>query len=367
MKLNEICCTLYGVAPLHLAQSWDNVGLLAGDEHADCRSILLTIDLTPAVLDEAVQSKVDLILTYHPPIFKPIASLRAHSSGTDALVWKAIRHNIAIYSPHTALDAADGGTNDVLAEACGAVDLRPIEFTDDNKHEYKLVVFVTPNDVDKVAEAISSAGAGVIGEYTRCSFRSPGTGTFLGSGKSSPSIGRPGSYETVEEIRLEMVVLRDSLAAVVQALRSSHPYEEPAFDIYPLQPRTVPGSGRIGALAAASTPAELLHRLRQTVPTTAPLLVGDSAATIDRVAVCAGAVGSLLAKLKLGPADCLVTGELRHHDALSIRRLGSHAIVLGHWASERPVLQRLAATLRQKLPDLRIAISQADADPFRTL
>ncbi len=183
MKLNEICCTLYGVAPLHLAQSWDNVGLLAGDEQADCGSILLTIDLTPDVLDEAIRDDHDVVLAYHPPLFKPVSSLRAGSSGTDAIMWRAIKSDIAVYSMHTALDAAPGGTNDVLAEHCGLMDVQPFEFTDEPNRQCKVVVFVPTENVDTVADAMSDAGAGVIGEYEKCSFRLPGTGTFRGSSR----------------------------------------------------------------------------------------------------------------------------------------------------------------------------------------
>ena len=263
MNIGDVCQILGQVAPLHLAQEWDNVGLLAGDEAADCASILLTIDLTPEVLDEAVRHKVALIMAYHPPLFKPISSLRAGSLETDSLVWRAIRAGIAIYSMHTALDAADGGTCDVLAKICGAVQLQPFEYVDDAKRKCKIVVFVPPDHADRVAEAMSAAGAGIIGQYTRCSFRIPGTGTFLGSQTSNPAIGKAGRYETGAELRLEMVVPQEAIPAVVSAVRNSHPYEEPAFDIYPLQPRTVGGIGRIGILPEPVSVTALLADLKK--------------------------------------------------------------------------------------------------------
>ncbi len=365
MKLDEICCVLEGLAPLHLAQSWDNVGLLAGDRQAECASISLAIDLTDAVLDEAIQDKHDLVMAYHPPLFKPISSLRAGSSGTDALVWKAIRNNIAVYSMHTALDAADGGTNDVLAEICGAADLQPFEYVDDNRRECKIVVFVPAEHVEALADAMADAGAGIIGEYEKCSFRIPGTGTFRGSAQSSPTVGQAGQYETVDEIRLEMVTPSAKLPSVVQAIQNAHPYEEPAFDIYPLEPRPMRGIGRIGRLSKPASLATLAALLKKQVPTQAVQIVGDPTARIERVAVCAGAAGSLPFGLGLGGADCLITGEIRHHDALAIERLGFHAIALGHWASERPVLAKLAQTLRERLPDVPITVSKADRDPFQ--
>ncbi len=365
MNLGEICTLLDGVAPLHLAQSWDNVGLLAGDEQADCASMLLAIDLTPAVLDEAIAGGHNVVLAYHPPLFKPVSSLRARSGGTDAIVWSAIRNNIAIYSMHTALDAAEGGTNDVLADICGLTSAQPFEFVAEPAREFKVIVFVPSQEVDRVADAMSAAGAGVIGEYEKCSFRIPGTGTFRGSEKSSPAIGQAGRYETVVEIRLEMVVPEAKLAQVVSAIKDSHSYDEPAYDIYPLEPRPVPGIGRIGRLEQPMPVAQLLAQLKQQVPTTAAQVVGNASHTIERVAICAGAAGAMPLQLGLGPGDCLITGEIHHHDALAIDRLGSHAIALGHWASERPVLAALAKQLQSALPDVRIVVSQADRDPFQ--
>ena len=365
MKLDEICRVLEGIAPLYLAQSWDNVGLLAGDPQAECTSISLAIDLTAAVLEEAIEHKHDLVLAYHPPLFKPISSLRANSSDTDAIIWKAIRSNIGVYSMHTALDAADGGTNDVLAEICGAADVQPFEYADDNRRECKIVVFVPAENVTAVADAMADAGAGAIGEYEKCSFRIPGTGTFRGSAQSSPTVGQAGQYETVDEIRLEMVAPSTKLPGVVQAIQQAHPYDEPAFDIYPLQPRPVRGIGRIGRLARPASLTKLAALLKQQVPAQAVQIVGDPAARIERVAVCVGAAGSLPFSLGLGVADCLITGEIRHHDALAIERMGFHAIALGHWASERPVLVSLAQTLRERLPGVPITVSEADRDPFQ--
>jgi len=365
MKLDEICRVLEGIAPLHLAQSWDHVGLLAGDPQAEHTSISLAIDLTAAVLDEAIEHKHDLVLAYHPPLFKPISSLRADSTGTDAIIWKAIRSNIAVYSMHTALDAADGGTNDVIAAMCGVTEMQPFEYADDNRRECKIVVFVPAESADALADAMADAGAGIIGEYEKCSFRIPGTGTFQGSAQSAPAVGRAGQYETVDEIRLEMVTPHAKLPGVVQAIQQAHGYDEPAFDIYPLAPRPVRGIGRIGRLAKQTSPAELAALLRQQVATQAVQIVGDPAARIGRVAVCVGAAGSLPFGLGLGAADCLITGEIRHHDALAIERMGFHAIALGHWVSERPVLAKLAETLRERLPDVPITVSEADRDPFQ--
>ncbi|RME52512.1 MAG: Nif3-like dinuclear metal center hexameric protein [Deltaproteobacteria bacterium] len=367
LKLSEICHTLAAFAPLDLAQPWDNVGLIAGERGGECTCVLLTVDLTAAVLDEAISKGCDLIVAYHPPIFKPIARLEGGGSGMDGLLWRAIRHGIAVYSPHTALDAAQGGTNDVLADLCGAGEREPFEFVTGRGEKAKVVVFVPPDAVEEVALAMSRAGAGVIGEYERCSFRLRGTGTFLGRENTHPTVGEAGRFEQVEEIRLEMVAPKDALPAVIEAIGQTHPYEEPAYDVYPL---TLPPRWGIGRLARLESPLPLrglLERLVAHTPATAPLIVGKREATIDRVAVIVGAAGSIPLGLDLTESDCVVTGEIRHHDALALLRHGTHAIALGHWASERPTLPHLARRLMRRHPGLPVVVSEADRDPFESL
>ncbi|MHC4670858.1 MAG: Nif3-like dinuclear metal center hexameric protein [Planctomycetota bacterium] len=201
----QISRTLDRLAPPHLAQSWDNVGLLVGDPSAKCRRILLCIDLTPAVLAEAIAGKCEFIVSYHPPLFRPINKILADSSDTDAIVHQAIAKGISIYSPHTALDAAEGGTNDILAGLCQITDIEPFEFVAAGKKEYKVVTFVPPVHLDKMASAMFDAGAGHIGDYEQCSYRTRGEGTFFGSDSTNPQLGRKGRLEKVAETRIEMV------------------------------------------------------------------------------------------------------------------------------------------------------------------
>ena len=181
---------------------------------AAVRRVLACIDLTPQVAKEAARGKIDLVLAYHPPIFKPISSLRADSSGTDAVVFQCIRRGIAIYATHTALDAADGGTNDVIASLCGIRETQPLEYVDQpSVDECKIVVFVPQAHMEKVADAMFDAGAGNTGDYSRCSYRTSGRGTFLGGDTTSPTIGQSGRREQVDEVRLETVVPSTALPA----------------------------------------------------------------------------------------------------------------------------------------------------------
>src|ERR1700691_130654 len=172
MKLSGIIYTLEQMAPPSLAESWDNVGLLAGDPNQEISRILLTIDYSAAVAEEARAKKCDLVIAYHPPIFHPLKRVVAGS-----LVFDAIRQGVAIYSPHSALDAAEGGTNDMLADVLGLTDREPLRSGELKATEYKLVVFVPVEAVERVSRALFEAGAGNIGKYGSCSFRSMGTGT----------------------------------------------------------------------------------------------------------------------------------------------------------------------------------------------
>jgi dinuclear metal center YbgI/SA1388 family protein len=363
--VGDFCEVMQTIVPAGLEQSWDNVGLIAGDAEAAMRIVLLAIDLTRPVLEEAVALNADLLLAYHPPIFKPIASLRALSTGMDGLIFEAVRAGLAIYSPHTALDAAEGGTNDVLAEACGAVETKPLVDVDSPGGALvKVAVYVPPAHADAVAQAMFEAGAGHIGKYSHCSFRAPGMGTFLGGPEANPAVGVKGRLERVDEVRLETIVPHKGLAAVVSALRAAHPYEEPAFDLYSLKPQPTGGIGRVGELPKPFALSALAKRLGRTTQAANIQIVGKPQQYVDRVIVVAGAAGSLPFQFPLTQNDAIITGELRHHDALTIQRIGCGAIVLGHWASERPVLAPLAARLAKFMPAVQFQLSRADADPF---
>lgn len=354
------------IAPTALAQDWDNVGLLIGDPAAPLRSVLLCIDLTPPVVEEALVGKIDLVMAYHPPIFKPVARLRADSPATDAAVFRCVRGGVSIYSTHTALDAADGGTNDTLAAFCGVAQAEPLEYVSaPGQREFKLVVFVPEKEVERVGEAIFAAGGGHIGEYSHCAYRLRGMGSFLGGESTNPTIGRRGKLEFVDEVRLETVVPQAVLPQVIRALMAAHSYEEPAFDIYPLEPRPVRGIGRTGLLPRPVTLGTLARNLKKATKAETVQIVGSPQRKIRRVIIVVGAAGALPFRAAPGWEDAVITGEIRHHDALRLLRLESNAIALNHWSSERPTLAKLADRLREALSGVKIIISKADCEPFR--
>lgn len=361
----DFCRVMEVIAPTALAQHWDNVGLLAGDPTGTITKAMLCIDLTPEVVDDAITQHANIVMAYHPPIFKPIARLCANSADTDAAVFRCITHGISIYSTHTALDAADGGTNDVIARLCGIEATAPLEYVDrPGSRESKVVTFVSEKDVEAVAEAMFATGGGRIGDYTRCSYRVDGQGTFFGGETTNPTLGERGRMEFIDEVRIETVVPNAALPDVIAALVNAHPYDEPAYDIYPLSSPPVRGIGRVGCLPQPVLLKKLAQRLKRKTRATNVQIVGDTEENVSRAVVVVGAAGSLPFKIGVGTGDVIITGEIRHHDALTIRRHGCSAIALGHWASEHPTLAVLADRLSAALTGITVSVSSADSDPF---
>jgi dinuclear metal center YbgI/SA1388 family protein len=365
MLLTQILTALEEIAPLAAAETWDNVGLLTGDPQQEIHRILLTIDYTPAVAVEGRNLHCDLIIAYHPPIFSAVKRITA--DGPSSLIHDAIRRGVAIYSPHTAWDAAPGGANDALADALGLVNLAPLRTATPAARQFKLVTFVPEAHLTIVSDALFNAGAGHIGNYSHCSFRSAGTGTFLGGEGTAPTIGKPGQLETADEIRLETIVPTHRVGEVIAALRKSHPYEEPAFDLAVLAaPPASTGPGRIGHLPSPLPLGDLIAKVKKELNLKSLIVAGDPQRLISRAAVCAGAGGELLDDAIAARADLYLTGELRHHDAIKSARAGTALICTLHSNSERPSLTRLKSRLSQALPTLPEAmLSQSDQDPFQ--
>ncbi len=371
--LSELTACLEQIAPLHLAEPWDHVGLLSGSGTARIKRILIALDLTREVAGEAVRNGANLLICYHPPIFKPILDLCTGGDKPENLAVELVSKRIWIYSPHTALDAAPGGTNDALAkllgmEVCGSLDFRTTV-----TRYLKLVTFVPESAVERVAEAVYKAGAGHIGKnsrYSQCSFRTTGTGTFFGDESATPAIGQKGQLERVSEIRFETVLPATSAGAVVAALKQAHPYEEPAFDLLMMEnPPEEVGQGRLVELPIPLSLENLTMYIRRALHLARVQMIGRQNARLKRLAIVAGSAGRLpLEAFQRGEAfDCLITGELKHHDMLALRAAGLSAICLGHAESEKLVLSALRDRLAQEFTGLSIAVSRSDPTPYAFL
>jgi dinuclear metal center YbgI/SA1388 family protein len=350
-------------APPSLAAEWDNVGLLLGDRQARVKRMMTCLTVTPESAAEAVEAKAQLIVTHHPILFRPVKRLTT-GNPEGRMILSLVRAGVAVYSPHTAFDNTRGGINDAIARRLGLTDVGPLR-RGEGPRKCKVVVFVPDKDLSRVSDALFAAGAGRIGDYSECSFRLSGTGTFFGSDASNPTVGRKGRREDVSEWRLEVVCPESAVEAVVTAMRKAHSYEEPAFDIYPLRPAAGVGEGRVGRLSKPVLLAEFAKSVKSALGAALVQSVGDPTKSVGRVAIVCGAGGEFLHDAIRARADVLLTGEMRFHDYLSAQAQELALVLPGHYATERFGIEELAERLQEQWKDVEVWASRRESDPVR--
>ena len=354
-RAKEIAEAVERTVPDALAEDWDNPGLQVGDLDSEANRVLVALTPVAEVFEEAEEIGADFLLFHHPLIFGGMDSLDTASYPGD-LVARAVKNNLTVYAAHTNYDAAPGGVSVALAEALGLAG--PLEVVAPRGSMRKLVVFVPEENVDTLADALTEAGAGVIGEYTHCTFRSPGTGTFFGGELTNPHAGEKGRLERVPELRLETVVPAHLAPRAEASAHAAHPYEEPAHDLYPVDgyPEGC-GYGRVGRLPEQPKPEELRESVSGSLGFPARLVANpEPARRIERVAVLGGSGGSFVREAASSGADAYITGDLDYHDALLAESLGLAAVDAGHAATELPSLEPLARRLAE-LVDTPVSVS----------
>lgn len=367
-KTADIVGIINKIAPIALAEAWDNPGLQIGDPAAEVTRIMVALDPTPDVIDSALKASCQLLVTHHPLIFKPLKSLST-STPHGALIQKAIKGGVSILSMHTNYDIASGGLNDLLASKIGLSSCVPLKVTAVCEL-VKLVVFVPVDQLEQLRSALFPYAAAQ-GNYRDCSFAAGGVGTFTPLEGAESFTGTTGVLATVREERLEMLILRTHLPRAVKALLAAHPYEEPAFDIYPLLNEGEKlGLGRIGRLPETLTLAEYAGLLRKILSAPALRYVGDPAARISKVALCSGSGASLLRDAARSGADMLVTGDVKYHEARDAEDLGLALIDAGHFSTEiimvHEIMERLGRELaRAGFTDCQVEKCRTESDPFR--
>ena len=365
--VRSVCHFLQELAPLALAEDWDNVGLLLGDEATEVARVLTCLTLTPDVAEEAIQVGARLVVTHHPVLFKPVKKLNA-SSSEGRMLLKLLRHGIAVYSPHTAYDNATTGVNQQLAELLELTDIAPLRPrpAGASGELYKLVTYVPEGQLDAVRRAIWDAGAGAIGNYRECSFNVRGIGTFFGLDDSHPAVGQAGRLEQIDEVRVEVICPASRLDVALAALREAHPYEVPAIDVLTLKP--VPdgsGAGRFGRLPQPLSLGELNRLVAERLGQPHVQFVGDPAHRIETLGIACGAAAEFLREAQRAGCQALLTGEARFHACLEARDLNVALILPGHYATERPAMEELARRLTTQFPGLIATASDKERDPVR--
>lgn len=343
------------VAPPSLAEDWDNCGLQVGGPDAGVGRVLVALTPLAEVFDEAEEKGADFLLFHHPLIFKPL-----HSVDTGAypgnLISRAVQGGAAVYAAHTSYDSAPDGVSVSLARALGLTG--PLDVVSPRGEMRKLVVFVPEEALDEVSEALNKGGAGVIGDYTRCTFRTPGTGTFMPGSLSDPYSGERGKLQHESEVRLETIVAAHDAPRAVEYARAAHPYEEMAYDLYPIEGRPEGcGLGRVGELPEPLSPAEFTRHVSDSLGFEARLVSNPGVGEIRRVAVLGGSGGSFLGEAAASGAEAYVTGDLSYHHALDAEHLGLVAVDAGHGPSEFPSLAPLAERMSE-LVEVPVEVSR---------
>ncbi len=353
------------------AADWDNVGLQVGDPAWPVERVLVSLDVTTAVVEEAADGPPTLVVAHHPVLFRPLSALTPlTAAGRVALA--AASAGVAVMAAHTNLDVArDGaGTSQPVADLLELADTRVLAPGLREADEVKLVVFVPPEAVDNVLDALSAAGAGVIGDYERCSFRTRGTGSFRPGSEANPYSGAVGEDASEDEFRLEMVVPRGRIGTVIDALDTAHPYDEVAYDLVPLLTGDRVGLGLVGTLRRSEALESVAARIRQGLPAPHLRYAGQPDREVTTVAVVGGAGGSLLGAARSAGADVCVTADLGHHLALDALELGMAVIDAGHHATEVAALPRLIGHLRDAAEHRGLVspvlASATSTDPWRS-
>jgi len=352
------------------AEPWDAVGLVTGDPEAIVRRVLFAVDPVAAVAADAVRTGVDLLVTHHPLFLRPVHGVPA-TTAKGRVLHRLVTAGVALHVAHTNADVADPGVSDALADALGLVGLRPLAATTADPLD-KLVTFVPHADTERVLDALAAVGAGGIGDYTRCAWTSPGVGTFRPEAGAAPAVGRPGEIERVPESRLEMVLPRSRRAAVVSALRTAHPYEEPAYDVLELSlPPGPRGHGRVGELARPEPLRAFLARVAARLPSTVAGVraLGEPDRMVRTVAVCGGSGDDLFDDARAAGADVYLTADLRHHPASELAEENGPALVdVAHWATEWPWLRDAAQRVHSEVTatgsTVEVAVSRRRTDPW---
>lgn len=360
MQIKEILSYLESLAPLDYQESYDNAGLLAGDPCWDLRGTLICLDITEAVVDEALDRGCNLIISHHPVIFRPIGKITPeHAQGR--ILMRALKEGIALYGAHTNLDQISGGVSSRIARQLDLVDARVLEPLKGRLR--KLHTFIPEAYLEQVRSALFAAGAGHIGAYGECSFQSLGLGTYKPLEGSRPFAGERGIRHQEAEVRLEVLFETRDEPGIIRALKDSHPYEEISYDILSLE-NTHPlhGAGIVGELPGPLEPPEFLRLLRQRMLTGCIRHTRLPQGRISRVAVCGGAGFFLLARAREAGADAFVTADLKYHEFFEAE---NQILItdIGHYESEQFTVDLIWETLIEKFPNFAPLKSRIPTNP----
>ncbi|NIK13366.1 Nif3-like dinuclear metal center hexameric protein [Alkalibacillus almallahensis] len=369
VQAKDIINVLESFAPKSLAFEGDPIGLQVGDLNSSVEKVMISLDVLENVVDEAIEQNVDLIIAHHPFIFKPLKSINTNDE-KGKIINKLVKHDITVYAAHTNLDIAQGGVNDWLMEQLG---LQPegvvVPTTQDTL--YKMVVFVPTSHEDELRNALAEAGAGHIGQYSHCTFNSEGFGTFKPQEGTNPYIGSANELEKVQELRMETVVPASILQDVIDQANEAHPYEEMAYDVYPLELDGEPlGLGRMATLNETTTLEQFAQTVKKAFNVPQLRFVGRSNKKVKKVAVIGGDGNKFIHQAKRQGADVLITGDVYYHTAHDALGMGLGMIDPGHHVEEvmkEGLKNELVSRTESRGYDVAFVSSNQVTEPFQFL
>ena len=364
LSVKDICTCIEEFAPLSFQESWDNCGLLVGNPDQTVEKVLLTVDVSEAVVAEAVDVQAQMIVSHHPLILSGIKQLTGSNDAQRAIAL-AIKRDVAIYAAHTNMDSAPGGVSYRMAAKLGLTDLQVL--SPQGAGWQKLVAYIPFSHFEQVRQAVFDAGAGHIGNYDSCSYSVEGKGTFRALDGAQPFVGQHGTLHTEPEIRFETVFPSHLNRQIVAALMGSHPYEEPAFDIYALQnANTRAGMGVVGLLPEPVSELHFLNGLKETFH--APVIRHTHLRNkeIQRVALCGGSGSSLLANVIRSKANVFVTADFKYHQFADAEQ-DILVADIGHFESEQFTKEIFHEILVKKIPNFAVHFSKIKTNPINYL
>jgi len=367
LRNKDIFSIMEKMAPRNFAYDWDNPGLQIGSSKKQVKRVMVTLDVLENVVDEAIEQQIDLIISHHPLLFQPVKKIDIDTPKGRTLQ-KLIQHHISVYSSHTNLDVAPGGVNDILCEKIGIKNTTNLIQTEKDRL-YKVVIFVPETHLTDVMEAMSEAGAGHIGNYSHCTFQTKGQGTFKPLEGTNPFIGKKGELEFVNEVKIESIADKSILNKVIDSMVHAHPYEEAAYDIYPLEnDGQAYGLGRVGKLQKSMSVQVLCNHMKDVLKLESLRVTGSLDKEVKRIAVLGGSGEKYWSDALQKGADVYITGDMTFHAAQEAWQRGLVVIDPGHY-SEYVMKQAVKRYLDKELKntDVKVIESVSDTDPFLTI
>jgi dinuclear metal center YbgI/SA1388 family protein len=360
ITIQTIITELETFAPLSLQEDYDNCGLLTGQKDWECTGALLTLDCTEAIIDEALQTNCNLIIAHHPILFSGLKKLNG-TTYIERTIIKAIQNNIAIYAAHTNFDNVKNGVNNKIAEKLGLKNLSIL--SPKNNQLKKLVTFVPETHHQKVLDALFDAGCGSIANYSNCSFNTKGTGTFMGNEASNPFVGKPNQLSVELEVRVETIFESYLEKSIISALKTSHPYEEVAYDVYSLSnSHQNIGSGMLGELETELSEDDFLHLVKKSLNANSLKYTQKTGKNIKKVAICGGSGAFLLKNAINSKADAFVTSDLKYHQFFDAENK-LLLIDAGHYETEQFTPEIFYDIIRNKFVTFAIRLSKINTNP----